>query len=44
MPVPVLAGADFDDIAGQYIVDLDPDAFAAVGLDLLTIPVTNLAA
>ena len=41
--VPLLAGSDFDDIAGQYIVDFDPAAFLEQGLDLQTIPVPALA-
>lgn len=43
-PVPVLAGSDFDDIEGQFIVDFDTTAFTAAGIDLLTISVADLAA
>ncbi len=37
VPVVALSAEDMSDIQGQYIVDLNPDAFTAAGLDLLTI-------
>jgi subtilisin family serine protease len=42
-PVITLLDADFADISGQYIIDLNPAAFATLGLDLLTIPLPDLA-
>jgi subtilisin family serine protease len=43
IPVTILLAEDFDDIAGQYIIDLNAAAFAAAGLDLLTISRADLA-
>jgi subtilisin family serine protease len=43
VPVVRLVAEDFSDIAGQYIVDFNPDAFAAAGLNLLTISHSALA-
>jgi Subtilase family len=44
VPVTKLEPADFVDIAGHYIIDLDPAAFIAAGLDLRTISEADLAA
>ena len=44
VPVTVLLAEDFVDISGQYIIDLDPAALAAAGLDLVTISRGDLAA
>jgi aqualysin 1 len=43
VPVTVLLAQDLVDITGQYIVDLNPAAFTAAGLDLLTITQSELA-